>query len=266
MARFSLAFAIQTSGRRLNKRVSMMLCETLPTSMLRCRPISPMSWVSGIQLNATSASVMPAPSMIPRMLVIRLACVSTTPFGWPVDPDENWMNARSSGRRSAGEPSSAMERTASTESGDSLRQPLGCAETLKPLQQALLRIDIGSSQRIEHVKKLVTMIVTDPDGNGHRHDAAENAGPESVHELLIAVRKQYQLIAGTHAKALHMTQHAQRPLVELREGDDALAGLVIDVGNVAIVTPVRRQRFAERWGISHRHLPRRGAEHGAFRV
>ena len=55
--------------------------------------MSPMSWVSGIQLSSESSRVMRAPAMIASILLSRLRCVSTTPLGALVEPEEYWMNA-----------------------------------------------------------------------------------------------------------------------------------------------------------------------------
>ncbi len=55
-----------------------------------------MSWVSGIHDRLTSCSVNPATSVEPRALARMLPCVSTTPLGSLVEPEENWMKAVSS--------------------------------------------------------------------------------------------------------------------------------------------------------------------------
>ena len=57
-----------------------------------------MSWVSGIHDRLTSFSLKPATSVEPRALARMLPCVSTTPFGSLVEPEENWMKAVSSAR------------------------------------------------------------------------------------------------------------------------------------------------------------------------
>ena len=72
--------------------------------MLRWKPISPMSCDSGIQLSAMSRSLNAAASAIEAMLAHRLRWVSSTPLGSPVEPDEYWMKARSSGRAGRGCP------------------------------------------------------------------------------------------------------------------------------------------------------------------
>ena len=56
-----------------------------------------MSWVSGIQLRLTSSVWYLSTAVAPAMFATRLPWVSITPLGSLVDPDENWMNARSSG-------------------------------------------------------------------------------------------------------------------------------------------------------------------------
>ena len=51
-----------------------------------------------------SCSLRPAASEAPRALARTLRWVSTTPFGSLVEPEENWMNATSSGPTAAGCP------------------------------------------------------------------------------------------------------------------------------------------------------------------
>ena len=74
-------------------------------------PIRPMSWVSGIQDSDTSSSQKPAAAEAPRALARMLPCVSTTPLGSLVEPEENWMKATSSGPTCAtvpGRPTSSI--------------------------------------------------------------------------------------------------------------------------------------------------------------
>ncbi len=109
-----LASSSHSSGRRLNSRVSMIVCSMPAANMHRWKPISPMSWVSGIQLRDTSRSVNRPRSMIAPMLVIRFRCVSTTPLGVLVEPEENWMKATSSAVTGCSIPGREMSVTRST--------------------------------------------------------------------------------------------------------------------------------------------------------
>ena len=59
--------------------------------------MSPMSCVSGIHDRLASSARVATPVEIASMFVVTLRCVRTTPFGSLVEPDENWMNAVSSG-------------------------------------------------------------------------------------------------------------------------------------------------------------------------
>ncbi len=56
-----------------------------------------MSCVRGIQLKVTSFSLYLPMAAAPLTLAIKLPWVSITPFGSLVEPEENWMKARSSG-------------------------------------------------------------------------------------------------------------------------------------------------------------------------
>ncbi len=53
------------------------------------KPISPMSWVNGIQDRLMSSSVSCAAWLTPLQFAMTLLCVSTTPFGSLVEPEEN---------------------------------------------------------------------------------------------------------------------------------------------------------------------------------
>ena len=62
------------------------------------KPIRPMSCVSGIHDRLIVVGIeSPRQCRPPRILASRLACVSTTPLGSLVEPEENWMKAVSPG-------------------------------------------------------------------------------------------------------------------------------------------------------------------------
>ena len=90
-------------------------------NMKMCKPISPMSWVSGIHDRLTSSSLNFAASVAPRALAMMFACVSTTPFGSLVEPDENWMKAMSSGCARCSSPAREMSSRSSTRNARALQ-------------------------------------------------------------------------------------------------------------------------------------------------
>ena len=73
-----------------------------------------MSWVSGIHDRLTSCSLNPAASVAPRQLAMMLPCVSTTPLGSLVEPEENWMKAVSCGCARCTLPAREMSSRSST--------------------------------------------------------------------------------------------------------------------------------------------------------
>lgn len=119
VARWRAAASSHRAGLLANVRGSSRTCLIRADSGTRWVPISPMSWKYGIQVATTSSEVMPAAARICARLASTAACVSSTPLGAPVLPEENWRNATSSGarsgsRRGAGcsrSPSSVRERT-----------------------------------------------------------------------------------------------------------------------------------------------------------
>ena len=82
----------------MNSSVGMTFSCMRCANIMMCMPIRPMSWVRGIQVRLTSFSFHSEASPAPRVFVMILRCVSTTPLGSLVEPDENWMKAMSSGR------------------------------------------------------------------------------------------------------------------------------------------------------------------------
>ncbi len=59
--------------------------------------MSPMSWKSGSQETKTGLSLCPMARAMSSRLCRRLAWLSITPFGLPVEPEVYWRKARSSG-------------------------------------------------------------------------------------------------------------------------------------------------------------------------
>ena len=95
----------------------------------------------------------------------------------------------------------------------------------------------------------MAVFVADAGRDRHRHDAAEDAGPERVDEGFIARQEQQQAIARPRAEALQVMQDAQRTLVELAIAQHALATLALVVGDRAVGAAIRLQQLAQRVGI-----------------
>src|SRR5579863_5437087 len=181
-----------------------------------------MSCVSGIHDRLTSSALNRAAWLIPRMFAMRLACVSTTPLGSLVEPEENWMKATSAGRARWGLPlrpscSSWSTRNARVRSVASVSRSSSLLAGGEALQQSLLGIDIRSAQLARDAQQLAAVLVTEARGYRHRDDAAEHCRPEGVDELLVAGQEQDQLVARPGAEALQVMQDAERALVQLPE-------------------------------------------------
>jgi hypothetical protein len=106
-------------------------------------------------------------SVAPRMLASRLACVSTTPLGSLVEPEENWMKAVSSGfARGAAcrcaqlleliDQEGALGRSASSVAARGRRRHCGDA-----IEQALLGIDERCAELARDAQQLVAVLVAD---------------------------------------------------------------------------------------------------------
>ncbi len=100
-------------GRLANDMGPTLTCRARAASGARCVPMSPMSWKYGIQLTTTSSAHRADASRIWRRLASTAPCVTSTPLGAPVLPDENCRNATSSGPAATGSRTAGPSRRAS---------------------------------------------------------------------------------------------------------------------------------------------------------
>ena len=214
-----------SSARRTNRSVGIRCCSRPAYIIIRWKPIRPMSWVSGIQLSDTSCSLKPAAWRAPSALARMLPCVSTTPLGSLVEPEENWMNAVCPRCTPAGVPArrNVVElrrrgRCAASSAVHASGSPVVRGERRQPVAQLAGPCTGTAAQLLRDAQQLVLVFVADADGHRHRHDAAVQAGPVGVDELLVARDVQDQHVAGPGADALQVVQDAERALAQFREG------------------------------------------------
>ncbi|CAM5625188.1 hypothetical protein SGRI78S_02939 [Streptomyces griseus subsp. griseus] len=124
MARCRAATSNHRRGRLANDSGPIFTCRARAASGARWVPMSPMSWKYGIQLTTTSSGPSSEAALICSRLASTAPCVTSTPLGAPVLPEENWTNATSSrpaatGSRSAGPSRSTSRLRARTSSGSS---------------------------------------------------------------------------------------------------------------------------------------------------
>ncbi len=155
-----------------------------------------MSCVSGIQLSDTSCSLKPAAWRAPSAFARMLRCVSTTPFGSLVEPEENWMNAVSPAVTRAGVPGARdvvelvdQERARARAPSTRCRLRRSSPRTPPAGRAACGRCRAAAAELPRDAQQLVLVLVADADRDRHRHDAAVQAGPERVDELLVARRR-----------------------------------------------------------------------------
>ena len=88
------------------------------------------------------------------------------------------------------------------------------------LREPVAQLAVGVEQRIAELpgdaQQLVLVLVADADRHRHRHDAAVQAGPVSIDELLVARHVQDQQVAGPGADALQVMQDAERAPAQAR--------------------------------------------------
>ena len=91
----------------------------------------------------------------------------------------------------------------------------------------------GLAEAARDAQQLVAVLVADPQRHRHRHDPAEDRGPEDIDELLVVGEEQDQLVAAPRPQALQVVEDAERPLVQFREGDVVRIMLALHVGDAA---------------------------------
>ena len=217
-----------------------------------------MSCVSGIQLSETSCSLKPAACVAPSAFVRMLRWVSTTPLGSLVEPDENWMNAVWSGTqvgRRAGS-RNVVERVDQERARLERTPGFWLAEGGGVRREAVAELLVGVEKRLPELlrdaQQLVLVLVADADGDRHRHDAAVEAGPVRVDELLVARHVQDQVVAGLRADALQVEQDAQGPAAQVCELERLLGAFALEVNDRAIAARAVVEHVGERLVLDHR--------------
>ena len=181
-------------------------------------------------------------------------------MGSLVEPDENWMNAVWSGSRlrRGARARDVVERF--DQEGPWLeRAPgLGLAEGGGVGRQTVAQLLVGVEQRLPELprnpQQLVLVFVADADRDGHRHDAAVEAGPVGVDELLVAGHVQDQVIAGFRSDALQVEQDAERPASQVRELESLLGAFAFQVNDRAVAARAVVEHVGERLVLDHRCL------------
>ena len=91
-----------------------------------------------------------------------------------------------------------------------------------------------------------------PTATGTGHDAAVQAGPERVDELLVARDVQDQEVAGLGADALQVMQDAERAAAQLGERQRLFGSLALEVADRARAAAAVVEHFRERLVLDHR--------------
>ena len=166
--------------------------------------------------------------------------------------------ARRGGRcRRAGRRGTCARRSASKAS----RARRACAaKSAEPLEQAAVGVEVRGAELARDAQQLVPVLVADAEGDRHRHDAAEEAGPERVDELLVAADVQDQLVAGLRAEALQMVQDAERPAAQVRQLQRFLGVLAFEVADGGRAAAAVVEHLRECLVLDHRWVARLAIE------
>ena len=152
-------------------------------------------------------------------------------MGSLVEPEENWMNAMSSGCRPMGD---AVRRYIGDLVQDhrmpfELREPFG--ETVfrgigaQPVEHLALGGERRCGQAREHAEEFRLVLVGIAGRERYGDHAPEHTRPERVDERGEAVDQDDGLRIGARARGLQVTQQSERASVHFRVGNAALAGL-----------------------------------------
>ena len=202
-----------------------------------------------------SCSAVPADRRVaPPILAIRLPCVSITPFGSLVEPEENWMNARSegSGRWSfPGREMSVIDSTRKQRESRSAMSSLSPASAASACRRSRFFASVyryGLAELARDAQELVPVLVADADGERHGHDAAGDRGPERIEELLVVDQKDDELVAALRAERLQVVQDPERAGMDLAVAHAALGALAFDVGDDAVDVAVALEQLYQGLG------------------
>ena len=113
------------------------------------------------------------------------------------------------------------------------RELLVFREVVQSLQQVHLGKQGRPVQLRQDAKQLELMLITDTDGDGHRHDAAQYGSPEGDDEALIRFAENDQLVAVLHAARLQGPEQRMRSFPQFGKRDDGLVVLAIYETNLA---------------------------------
>ena len=144
-----------------------------------------------------------------------------TPLGSLVDPDENWMNATSSGEARCSMPRTETSAISSRKTVRFSRRAMRLREAVVVGvgAQAVEHLALGGERRRgqarEHAEELGLVLVRVAGGERHRDDAAEHARPERVDEGREAVDQDHGMRAGACARILQVAQDAERASAQL---------------------------------------------------
>ena len=119
------------------------------------------------------------------------------------------------------------------------RHPARRAAVLRDkITNAIQRLAIGVNewrrQQLGNAQQLASMFVADANGDRNGHDAPENGGPEGIDECFILSKEQDQLVTGSGAELLQMTEDAKRARMQLGKTDAPFSLLALDVGDGSI--------------------------------
>jgi len=118
-------------------------------------------------------------------------------------------------------------------------------ERADAIERLAVRVDERPPEFLRDAQQLVFVLVADAERHGHRHDAAQHAGPECIEELLVVGEIDDELVAGPGAELLQVVKDAECALVQLAVAHHAFAGFGLEVTDGAFHRAIDGDQFGE---------------------
>ena len=120
------------------------------------------------------------------------------------------------------------------------------------ITQLLVGVKVRGAQLPRDAQQLVLVFVADADGDWHGHDAAVEAGPVGVDELLVARDVQDDVVARLRADALQVEQDAQGPPAQFGELEGLFGPFAFEVDDRAAAERAVVEHVGQRLVLDHR--------------
>ena len=127
-------------------------------------------------------------------------------------------------------------------------------EGRQPVAQLPVGVEIRATELPRDAQQLVLVLVADAHRDGHGHDAAVQAGPVGIDELLVARHVQHEEVAGLCAEPLQVEQDAEGPLAQVGQLERLFSAFAFEIDDGAPAERAFVEHVRERRVLDHRYL------------